>query len=1151
MKTRANLAFAALCGALSLCLASAANAAEAPYGGTAAAIPGTVMAENYDTGGQGVAYNVTSTNGTANAYRSDGVDLETATAPATGNDLGWTAAGQWFRYTVNVSTAGTYTVSILVASPTAVADAFHLSNSSGTNLSGSVAVPATGGYQTWVTVTATVTLPAGTQTLTVNQDAAGWNVDTIKFAAVSSGEGPYGGTAAAIPGTVMAENYDTGGQGVGYSVSSTNGSANSYRSDGVDLEAATAPATGDDLGWTAAGQWFRYTVNVSTAGTYTVSILVASPTAVADGFHISNSSGTNLSGSVAVPATGGYQTWVTVTATVTLPAGTQTLTVNQDAGGWNIDSLKFASTGGSCTTKPSAPTGLAASGTTSTTTSLSWILPPPPANCSISSYTVLKNGASIGTATGNSFAVTGLTASTTYSFTVEATDAAGTSAASSAVSVTTSAATGGEGPYGGTPAAIPGTVMAENYDTGGQGVAYNVTSVNGSDNAYRSDGVDLETATSPATGNDLGWTAAGQWFRYTVNVSTAGTYTASFLVASPTAVGDAFHISNSSGTNLSGSVAVPATGGYQTWVTVTASITLSAGTQTLTVNQDAAGWNIDSMAFTSSGGGSCAAVPSAPTGLAASGTSSSGTTLNWTADTAPANCSISSYTVYENGAAIATVSSGTSYTVSGLSASTSYSFAVAASDAKGASSESTAVNVTTSAASGGGCAAAWVSTTAYTAGMEANVSGINYVANFWTEGNNPATSNGPTGSGQPWTSLGACSACTTVPSTPTGLADSGTTSSSTNLSWNASTVASNCSLSGYTIYRNGSSVGTTSSTSFTASGLSGSTSYTFAIAANDSAGASGQSSSVSVTTPACTGSCGSPGSQAFAPYMDISLGVGETVASMASQAGLKSITLAFLVDGDCVADWGGLGGTVANATFPNGTTVASAISALESEGVSIYISWGGAEGSIQSSCSTASQVQAMYQSVFNAYPGIAGQDFDIEGGINNTVVAQALAGLKAANPSKLLSLTLPVEPTGLLSPQLAIIDACKSAGFNPDVINGMAMDYGSSYDNGAQMGLDATDVASALNSQIQAAGLSSGVGVTPMIGVNDTATEIFQLADATTLVNFAKSNSYVKRLAMWSLARDNGGCAGVGYASATCSSISQANYAFSDIFDAF
>jgi hypothetical protein len=156
-------------------------------------------------------------------------------------------------------------------------------------------------------------------------------------------EGPYGGTAAAIPGTVQAANYDTGGQGVAYNVTSVNGTANSYRSDGVDLEACTDTGCGDDLGWTAAGQWFKYTVKVATAGTYTVSVRLASPSGVTDGLHIASSSGANLSGNINVPATGGWQTWTTVTANVTLPAGQQTLTIDQDNGGWNIRQLTFAS----------------------------------------------------------------------------------------------------------------------------------------------------------------------------------------------------------------------------------------------------------------------------------------------------------------------------------------------------------------------------------------------------------------------------------------------------------------------------------------------------------------------------------------------------------------------------------------------------------------------------------------------------------------------------------------------------------------------------------------------------------------------------------------------------------------------------------------
>ena len=90
----------------------------------------------------------------------------------------------------------------------------------------------------------------------------------------------------------------------------------------------------------------------------------------------------------------------------------------------------------SCGSAPNAPAGLTANGTVGRGTFLNWTSVAPPANCTVS-YTVLMNGTSIGTSTTNSFPVTGLTPATAYSFTVEATDADGTSAASSAVSVTT------------------------------------------------------------------------------------------------------------------------------------------------------------------------------------------------------------------------------------------------------------------------------------------------------------------------------------------------------------------------------------------------------------------------------------------------------------------------------------------------------------------------------------------------------------------------------------------------------------------------------------------------------------------------------------------------------------------------------------------
>ena len=66
-----------------------------------------------------------------------------------------------------------------------------------------------------------------------------------------------------------------------------------------------------------------------------------------------------------------------------------------------------------------------------------------------------------------------------------------------------------------------------------------------------------------------------------------------------------------------------------------------------------------------------------------------------------------------------------------------------------------AVPVQTAEAAGT-CAAAWSATQVYTGGNTASENGINYIANWWTQGNDPATNSGGSGSGQPWTSQGSC-----------------------------------------------------------------------------------------------------------------------------------------------------------------------------------------------------------------------------------------------------------------------------------------------------------------------------------------------------------------------------------------------------------
>ncbi|MGA2889952.1 MAG: cellulose binding domain-containing protein [Terracidiphilus sp.] len=118
-----------------------------------------------------------------------------------------------------------------------------------------------------------------------------------------------------------------------------------------------------------------------------------------------------------------------------------------------------------------------------------------------------------------------------------------------------------------------------------------------------------------------------------------------------------------------------------------------------------------SAAAGSGGGGTCTTAPSAPSGLSATTSSSSVINLSWTADTAPANCTISGYNVFRSTSSGFTPSSSnqiasgvtsTSYSSTGLSASTTYYYKIEAVDSDGTSAASAQASAETSASSGGG-----------------------------------------------------------------------------------------------------------------------------------------------------------------------------------------------------------------------------------------------------------------------------------------------------------------------------------------------------------------------------------------------------------------------------------------------------------------
>jgi hypothetical protein len=320
-----------------------------PFNGTPAPIPGQIAAANFDNGGEGVAYHDTSAGNSGGQYRNTDVDLEASSEG--GFDVGWTSAGEWLDYTVNVASAGNYTVQLRVASPGGAS--MHLGFNTSSNVWKSVSIPATGGWQNWQTVSVPVTLGAGSQQMTVLFDSGGMN---LQYANVTSSGGgsagsagsaggglsPFNGTPAPIPGQIAAANFDNGGEGVAYHDTSAGNSGGQYRNTDVDLEASSEG--GFDVGWTSAGEWLNYTVNVASAGNYTVQLRVASPGGAS--MHLGFNTSSNVSTSVSIPATGGWQNWQTVSVPVTLGAGSQQMTVLFDNGGMNLQYANVTSSGG-------------------------------------------------------------------------------------------------------------------------------------------------------------------------------------------------------------------------------------------------------------------------------------------------------------------------------------------------------------------------------------------------------------------------------------------------------------------------------------------------------------------------------------------------------------------------------------------------------------------------------------------------------------------------------------------------------------------------------------------------------------------------------------------------------------------------------------
>jgi hypothetical protein len=218
---------------------------------------------------------------------------------------------------------------------------------------------------------------------------------------------------------------------------------------------------------------------------------------------------------------------------------------------------------------------------------------------SISSYAwTQQSGPSTATVSGAASTVltaSGLVAGT-YVFRLKVTDNGGLTATDDVSVIVQNAATPtGSSAYGGTPRAIPGTIQAEDFDNGGSSVAYNDLSAGNLGQEYRvNESVDISYSNKEGS-NFIGWTQAGEWAKYSVNIASTRAYTLKMRFASAGG-GKTVRIEIDGATVAT--VTLPNTGSTDSWATVSVTgINLTAGLRTLRIYNVSGGQSINYIKF--------------------------------------------------------------------------------------------------------------------------------------------------------------------------------------------------------------------------------------------------------------------------------------------------------------------------------------------------------------------------------------------------------------------------------------------------------------------------------------------------------------------------------------------------------------------------
>lgn len=308
----------------------------------------------------------------------------------------------------------------------------------------------------------------------------------------------------------------------------------------------------------------------------------------------------------------------------------------------------------------------------------------------------------------------------------------------------------------------------------------------------------------------------------------------------------------------------------------------------------------------------------------------------------------------------------------------------------------------------------------------------------------------------------------------------------------------------------------------------------------------------------------------YAPYVDVTL-----TPSFAFEDGTVNpsddVVLSFVVASPtdaCTPTWGGA------YTLDEAATALDLdrrVALYRQNGGDVVVSFGGAlRDELATSCDDADALARAYRDVIDRY-GVTTIDLDIEAndladteaaGRRAVAIADVQQERRASGGSLAVWLTLPVTAGGLPAEAVGVVDAMLGADVDVAGVNVMTMNFGESRDAKQSMAEATANAVAATSRQLLSAyqradqrlsldQVQAKIGVTPMLGQNDDADDVFTLDDAEAVVQLV-GDSRLGRLSMWSLNRDFPCGPNVPVSrepSDHCTGLDQEPFEFSRIFD--